>query len=191
MFCYGNFGQLPGGQESERFPKRNIVISCVLLDEFPGVGEGASAPNPVERAAVFGVAPTGNARAWDYMSEPLVRMRNTCLETGTDTLEELLAGVKAGYYLQGAMGGQADANAEFMFGVQEAREIRNGKIGKLLREVSISGDAFEVLKSVDGVGSQFEWDMGAGHCGKGQPAKVDGGGPCIRCRVVIGGRHGS
>ncbi len=35
-----------------------------------------------------------------------------------------------------------------------------------------------------------EWDLGSGYCGKGQPAKVDAGGPWISCQVVLGGRRG-
>ncbi len=141
-----------------------------------------------ESAAHFGVAPTGNARAWQYDDEPLIRMRNTYLEPGERSLDEIIASVDDGYLLKGAGNGQADANAEFMFGVQEAYEIKNGRIGRLLRGASISGDAFEVLSSVDMVSSDFEWAIGNGHCGKGQAAKVDGGGPHVRCEVVVGGR---
>ncbi len=141
-----------------------------------------------ESAARFGVAPTGNARAWLYRDEPLIRMRNTYLEPGEDSFDEMVGGVANGLLMRGAGSGQADSNAEFMFGVQEAYEIKNGKVGKLLRGASISGDAFDVLKSVDSVSSDFEWAIGTGHCGKGQPAKVDGGGPHVRCKVVVGGR---
>jgi TldD protein len=141
-----------------------------------------------ESAAVFGVPPTGNARAWQYDDEPLIRMRNTYIEPGTTPLEEVIAGVREGLLLRGAGSGQADANAEFMFGVQEAYEIRNGKVGKLLRGATISGDAFDVLASVDMLSSGFEWGIGSGACGKGQDAKVDGGGPHVRCRVTVGGR---
>jgi len=77
-----------------------------------------------------------------------------------------------------------------MFGVREARRIKNGRIGELVRGVTISGNAFEVLASVDAVGKDFRWGLGAGSCGrKGQPAKVDAGGPHIRCVVTIGGRQ--
>ncbi|MFH1501541.1 MAG: TldD/PmbA family protein [Candidatus Eisenbacteria bacterium] len=141
-----------------------------------------------ETAAVFGVAPTGNARAWLYDDEPLIRMRNTCVEPGDSALEEMIASIDDGFFLAGAGSGQADANAEFMFGVSEAYEIKGGKLGGLLRGASISGDAFDVLKSVDMVGRDFEWALGTGHCGKGQPAKVDGGGSHVRCNVVVGGR---
>jgi len=42
-----------------------------------------------ESAAELGVAPTGNARAWEYDDEPLIRMRNTYIEPGDKSLEEL------------------------------------------------------------------------------------------------------
>jgi len=141
-----------------------------------------------ETAALFGVTPTGNARAWHYDDEPLIRMRNTYIEPGEHTLEEIIESTDDGLLLDGADSGQADSNAEFMFGVQEAYEIKKGKVGRLLRGATISGDAFEVLSSVDMIGSDFEWAIGSGHCGKGQPAKVDAGGAHLRCTVVVGGR---
>jgi TldD protein len=143
-----------------------------------------------ESAAYYGVEPTGNARAFEYSDEPIIRMRNTYIEPGISSKGEIIAGIKHGYYLQGlGGGGQADSNAEFMFGVREAHEIVNGKIGKLVRGVTISGNAFEVLQSVDAVADDFTWGLGAGHCGKGQLAKVDAGGPHLRCVVTVGGRQ--
>jgi TldD protein len=141
-----------------------------------------------ETAAMFDVPPTGNARAWQFDDEPLIRMRNTYIEPGSSSLDEIIASVKDGFLLRGGGSGQADANAEFMFGVQEAYEIRNGKVGRLLRGATISGDAFEVLGGIDMLSSGFEWGLGSGACGKGQDAKVDGGGPYVRCRVTVGGR---
>ena len=52
---------------------------------------------------------------------------------------------------------------------------------------TVTGNAFEVLRSVDAVSREFHWDLGSGHCGKGQPAKVDAGGPYIRCQALLGG----
>ena len=141
-----------------------------------------------ETAGVFGVRSTGNARAFEYSDEPLIRMRNTYIEPGERTLEELISEVQEGYLLKGARGGQADANAEFMFSVQEAYRIENGKLGELLRGAAISGQAFEVLQSVDGVSREFRFDLGAGYCGKLQPAKVDAGGAYLRCKAIVGGR---
>lgn len=142
-----------------------------------------------ETAYLFGVAPTGNARAWSYSDEPIIRMRNTYIEPGALELDELISEIKHGYFLKGPRGGQADANAEFMFGVQEAYRIENGKVGELLRGVTISGQAFDVLKSCNGVGKEFKWGLGAGYCGKMQLAKVDAGGPYLRCQAIVGGEQ--
>ncbi len=158
---------------------RTVVIDRGVLTSFL---------HDRETAALFGVAPTGNARAWLYDDEPIIRMRNTYIEPGENELDEMIAGIDEGYLMEGVGSGQADANAEFMFGVLEAREIRKGRVGRLMRGATISGDAFDVLSSIDMVGRDFEWAMGSGHCGKGQLAKVDGGGAHVRCNVVVGGR---
>ena len=140
-----------------------------------------------ESAMIFGTASTGNARAFQYSDEPLIRMRNTYIEPGEDKLNDMIRETKHGYIIKGARNGQADANGEFMFGAEEAYLIENGEVKELLRGASISGNAFEVLQSVDKVGNEFEYDIGTGYCGKYQPAKVDGGGPYIRCTAMIGG----
>lgn len=140
-----------------------------------------------ESAMIFGAASTGNARAFQYSDEPLIRMRNTYIEPGDDKLNDMIRETKHGYIIKGARNGQADANGEFMFGAEEVHLIENGEEKELLRGASISGNAFEVLQSVDMVGNEFQYDIGTGYCGKYQPAKVDGGGPYIRCTAIIGG----
>jgi TldD protein len=140
-----------------------------------------------ESAMIFGAASTGNARAFQYSDEPLIRMRNTYIEPGVDKLNDMIRETKHGYIIKGARNGQADANGEFMFGAEEVHLIENGEEKELLRGASISGNAFEVLQSVDMVGNEFQYDIGTGYCGKYQPAKVDGGGPYIRCTAIIGG----
>ncbi|MDD3627276.1 MAG: TldD/PmbA family protein [bacterium] len=141
-----------------------------------------------ESAKIFSVEPTGNSRAYTFSDEPLIRMRNTCIAPGKSNLKEMISEIKNGFYLTGAGSGQADSNAEFMFGVDEVYEIKNGKKGKLHKGATISGQAFEVLKSITHVSKDFEWALGSGYCGKGQAAKVDAGGPYVKCKITIGGR---
>ncbi|NMB25859.1 MAG: TldD/PmbA family protein [Firmicutes bacterium] len=143
-----------------------------------------------ESAAIFDTEPCGNARAFTYQDEPLIRMTNTFVLPGEDNLDQMIQGVDDGFVLKGlGQGGQADATAEFMFGVREAYRITSGKVGEMVKGITISGQAFDVLKSVDAVSSDFAMEMGAGHCGKFQLAKVDSGGPYLRCTVSIGGHH--
>lgn len=140
-----------------------------------------------ETAAIYNVKSTGNARAFEYADEPIIRMRNTYIEPGDYGENEIIKEIKHGYLLKGARNGQADANGEFMFGAQEAYRIEKGEIKDILRGVTISGNAFDVLKSVDAISKNFKFDMGAGYCGKWQLAKVDGGGANLRCKAIVGG----
>lgn len=138
-----------------------------------------------ETAHEFGVAPTGNARAWSFEYDPIIRMRNTYIEPGDWSLEELAEDIGEGFYLRGGLSGQADFNGEFMFGTQEAIRIRDGELAEPLRGVTISGNAFEVLRNVDAVGRDFT--MRTGMCGKEQVNYVGMGGPSLRTRLLLGG----
>lgn len=143
--------------------------------------------NSRESAQHFGMAPGGNARAWMFSDEPLIRMRNTAVHPGKDKLEDMIASIDDGYYLINSGNGQADTTGEFMFGVTMGYEIKGGKLGKALLDTTISGVAFEMLKTVDMVSDTMEWSS-SGFCGKKQPMPVGMGGPALRCKVKIGGR---
>ncbi|MCC8099316.1 MAG: TldD/PmbA family protein [Clostridiales bacterium] len=138
-------------------------------------------------AQQLGMAPTGNARAWLFSDEPLIRMRNTAIHPGTSTLEELIASVDDGYYLVDTNNGQADATGEFMFGVCMGYEIKGGKLGRAILDTTISGIAFDMLKTVDMVSDTVTWNS-SGFCGKKQIIPVGLGGPALRCRIKMGGR---
>ncbi|MBR5619764.1 MAG: TldD/PmbA family protein, partial [Clostridia bacterium] len=138
-------------------------------------------------AAEMGVAPTGNARAYDYSDEPLIRMRNTCILPGTNTLDDLIAAVDDGYLLAYPANGQADATGEFMFGAGFGMEIKKGKLCRPLRGATLSGYAFDLLKSVDMLSNDLVWRSG-GMCGKKTSIQTGMGGPAIKCRALIGGR---
>jgi TldD protein len=140
-----------------------------------------------ESARHFGAKPQGNARAFTFSDEPLIRMRNTAILPGKDKLEDIIASIDDGYYLVKTGNGQADTTGEFMFAVTLGYEIKNGKIGQAIRDTTISGVAFEMLKTVDMVSDDMVWDCG-GFCGKKQPMTVSMGGPALRCDVNIGGR---
>jgi TldD protein len=131
--------------------------------------------------------PTGNARAFAFGDEPLVRMRNTAILPGVDRLDDMIAAVDRGYYLMRASNGQADWTSEFMFGITCGYEIRNGKLGRAIRDTTISGVAFDMLKTVTHVGDTLRWMEGA-WCGKKQLIPVGMGGPALKCRITLGGQ---
>lgn len=143
--------------------------------------------NSKDTALHFGHRITGNARAYGFDDEPLVRMRNTVILPGKSKLEDMIASIENGYYLMKSGNGQADSTSEFMFGIPLGYEIKNGKLGKAIKDTTISGVAFNVLKSVTMVSDDMSWDC-SGMCGKKQPIPVGMGGPAIKCRVNIGGK---
>jgi TldD protein len=142
--------------------------------------------NSRETAARLGIDPTGSARAYSPNDEPLVRMRNTAISPGTSKLDDMIAGVEDGYLLLRTSNGQADSTTEFMFGISLAYEIRGGRIGRAIRDTTVSGSAIKVLQSVDAVSDDMHWTC-AGYCGKKQPMVVSMGGPALRARAHLGG----
>lgn len=203
-----------GGSVAGHNLNKRVASELVSLTDFAHTAFGVSAPLPVyvddegtpakdavlidkgiltgymnsrETALHFGMEPTGNARAFSFSDEPLIRMRNTAVLPGKDKLEDIISSVDDGYYLINTNNGQADTTGEFMFGITMGYEIKNGKLGRAILDTTISGVAFEMLKTVDMVSDSMNWSS-AGFCGKKQPMPVGMGGPELRCKVMIGGK---
>ena len=143
--------------------------------------------NNRESALHFNMEPKGNARAHEFSDEPLIRMRNTAILPGTSKLEDMISSIDDGYYFLKTQNGQADTTGEFMFGVTFGYEIKKGKLGASIRDTTISGVAFEMLKTVDMLSDEMHWDT-SGYCGKKQHMPVAMGGPAIKCKISVGGR---
>ena len=181
-FAHTAFGKevpLPVYVDDEGTPCEDaVLIKDGILTEYM---------NNKESALYFDMKPRGNARAFSFSDEPLIRMRNTAILPGTDKLEDMIASIDNGYYLTRTQNGQADTTGEFMFGITMGYEIKNGKLGKAIRDTTISGVAFDMLKTVDMLSDEISW-ASSGYCGKKQPMPVSDGGPAVKCRINIGGR---
>lgn len=144
-------------------------------------------------ASELNVASTGNGRAQDFRSQPIVRQTNLYMKPGDYKLEELLEDVDEGIYLRGAGagGGQVDTGSgTFTFSVGPSRLIRKGELAGLVRGTVVSGSILETLLGVDAVGSDLTVRTSAfGGCGKdGQMVRVGYGGPHVRVtRISVGG----
>lgn len=85
-----------------------------------------------------GYASTGSGRRESYKYAPTSRMRNTFIEPGNSSLDEMLAGVERGIYAKKMGGGSVQpGTGEFNFSVQEAYLIENGKITKPLKSATL------------------------------------------------------
>ena len=203
-----------GGSIAGEYLNKQVASPLITLVDFAHTARGQQCPVPIyvddegteaidsviiengilknyllnkEAARHFGMNPAGNARASEYTDEPLIRMRNTAILPGNDKFEEMLASIDKGYYLVKSSNGQADSTSEFMFGVVMGYEINKGKMGRALKNTTISGVAFEMMKTVTMVSDQMSWSC-AGMCGKKQAIPVGMGGPAVKCKINIGGK---
>jgi TldD protein len=104
---------------------------------------------------------------------PIQRMPNISLQPLTETcsLDDLIAGVEHGIYINGAGSWSIDQQRDnFQFSGQLFYEIRNGKLGPMLRDVAYQGRTVPFWNSLDGLGDRSTYFLGGTFtCGKGQP----------------------
>ncbi|MCM1194797.1 MAG: TldD/PmbA family protein [Corallococcus sp.] len=132
-------------------------------------------------AAALGEEVTGNARAINCDYEPIVRMTSTFIEAGKDSFEELIKPIKHGYYVYSIKHGSGMST--FTIAPNIAYEINNGKIGKPVKIAVLTGNVFETLGLIDGIGNDRRLlSFVTGGCGKMEqyPLNVGLGGPHIR-----------
>lgn len=179
-------GFLPGGRGNTPYDDEGVRREKTTLIKD---GHLHSLLHSRETAAKMGAQPTGNARGVSYEHEPIVRMRNTYIENGPSSFEEMIQDVDRGIYAVAAYGGQTELE-QFSFSAAYAHEIVNGEIGGLVRNVVLSGNLFETMRSIDAIGNDLCIEGGVGGCGKGGqfPLPVTAGAPHVRIRnVTIGG----
>ncbi len=177
--CQGQETMIPVYADDEGTPARDaVLIERGVLRDFM---------SSRDTAQQLGLSPSGSARAYGPHDEPLVRMRNTAILPGASKQAEMIAGVEQGYLLLATANGQADSTTEFMFGITLGYEIRNGKVGRAIRDTTLSGNAIRMLQTVDAVSDDMHWTC-AGYCGKKQTMVVSMGGPALRARAHLGGQ---
>jgi TldD protein len=129
-----------------------------------------------ETAAEIGLERSGGCmRADGFSRQPLVRMTNVNLEPGdAGTLEELIADTDRGVLLDTNRSWSIDSRRlQFQFGAEAAWEIRDGRLGRLLRNPSYAGTTPRFWGSMDAVCSASEWRLASVvNCGKGEPGQV-------------------
>ncbi len=137
----------------------------------------------------LGTAPTGNGKRENYAHKVYTRMTNTVFDSGTDTLEDMIASVKHGYLLKGTESGMEDPKH---WGIQciisRGYEIKDGKLtGKVVAPVVMTGYVPDLLGGICMASTDREVE-GTGACGKGYKewVKVADGGPYLKSRARLG-----
>jgi TldD protein len=129
-----------------------------------------------ETAARIGLERSGGCmRAASFSRQPLVRMTNVNLEPGdAGSLAELIAATDRGIYLETNRSWSIDSRRlGFQFATEIAREIRDGRLGGLLRNPSYAGVTPDFWGGLDAVCSRPEWRLWSVlNCGKGEPGQA-------------------
>jgi TldD protein len=162
---------LPGalgsfGYDDEGTPAQKVDI--VKDGTWVGVLSGR------DSAARAGLPPGGMVRSDGYDRLPMVRMTNVGLVPGESSLEEMIAATDDGIYMETNRSWSIDdKRLNFQFGCEVGREIKNGQLGRLVRNPTYTGITPQFWGSMDMLGNADEWIFwGTPNCGKGQPMQV-------------------
>ncbi len=134
----------------------------------------------------------GNARIDRYNRFPLVRMSNLYLEPdpeGPKDIDELIAETKEGIYgIDWKSHSIDDKRVNFQFAVQIAYEIKNGEIGKPLKNTIYQAATPEFWGGLDMMTKDWKIEGHGPVCGKGAPYMqsmwISHGGPWSRFQGV-------
>lgn len=143
----------------------------------------------LQSALALGTKPTGNGKRQSIERKAYTRMTNTYFEPGKDKLEDMIASIKDGLFLEMPCSGMEDPkNWGIQCMVTLAREIKDGKFtGKIYSPIVLTGYVPDLLKSISMMSDELH-HCGSGMCGKGYKewVKVSDGGPYIKARIRLG-----
>jgi TldD protein len=145
----------------------DIIMDGIFLNYQTAIGQAQLIGQPRSNGCAF-------ADSWG--SFPIQRMPNVSLQPNKKdcSLHDLFADVKRGIYIVGNGSWSIDQQRHnFQFGGQLFYEIKNGKLGGMLRDVAYQGTTVEFWNSMDGIGDKSTYFLGgAPNCGKGQPEQT-------------------
>jgi TldD protein len=125
-----------------------------------------------DSAAVAGLDYGGSVRADGWARLPMVRMTNVGLQPGPHRLEEMIAATDDGIMMDlNRSWSIDDKRLNFQFGCEIGWEIKNGKLGRMLKNPTYTGIGPRFWQSMDMLDSDVvAW--GTPNCGKGQPGQI-------------------
>jgi len=127
-----------------------------------------------QTASRLGMTSNGCMRASGWNRLPIIRMTHVSLEPGTWDLADLISDTDDGIYMETNRSWSIDDRRyNFQFGTEIGYEIKNGKLGRMLRNPTYTGITPEFWNSCDAVANEKYWKMyGTPNCGKGQPGQI-------------------
>ncbi len=161
--------------------KNNVLIKNGILKEY--------LTDNID-AVTLNSSSTGSARRESYKNKAISRMNNTYLEIGNDKVEDMIKSIDYGIYAKKLGGGSVSPNTgEFNFNVTFGYIIKDGKIDKPIKNVSLIGSALDILSNVEMVSDDL--DFSTGYCGaESGNVPVTLGQPTIKVsKILVGGSN--
>ena len=128
-----------------------------------------------ESAAAIGRASSGCMRADGWNRTPLIRMTTVSLEPGqAGSLDDLIVDTGNGIYLETNNSWSIDdKRLNFQFACEIGWEIRDGKLGRMVKRPNYTGITPQFWGACDAICSREAWQVhGLDNCGKGEPMQV-------------------
>jgi TldD protein len=127
-----------------------------------------------DTAPLLGLSSNGCVRADNWNRLPMIRMTNVSLQPGTWKLPDLIADTDDGIYMSiNKSWSIDDRRLNFQFGVEMAYEIKNGKLGQVLKNATYTGITPQFWGSCDAICGRDDWTVwGTPNCGKGEPMQT-------------------
>jgi len=179
---------VPGQFASYSFDDTGAVATREYVIKEGILQRGLGSLESQARSGVCGVA---CARACSWNRPPIDRMANLNLEPGNTSLEEMVANIEHGVYMESNRSWSIDDRRyKFQFGCEYAKLIENGKLTQTLRNPNYRATTPEFWHSLTQVGNADNWEMyGTAMCGKGEPNQaiwVGHGSPvCLFANVEV------
>lgn len=152
------------GCAAAEFP---IIENGILRNFQMALGQAGSIGLERSNGCAYAARPT------DF---PIQRMPNISLKPNPSpcSLNELFAGVDHGLYIVGSGSWSIDQQRDnFQFSGQLFYEIKNGRLGQMLRDVAYQGRTLDFWNAMDGLGDASTYFLGGSfYCGKGEPVQL-------------------
>lgn len=116
----------------------------------------------LQTAGMAGVESTGNGLRAGLQSEPVPGISNLVMKEGKVSFKEMIKDISEGIVIDQVLGlGQGNIiSGAFSNNVQLGYKIKKGKIVGRVKDVMVSGNAIEELKSIVALGEKPKWISG-------------------------------
>jgi TldD protein len=162
---------IPGALGTFGFDDEGSPAQCVDIVK-EGIWVGTLSGR--DSAAVAGLPSGGMVRGDGYNRIPMVRMTNVGLLPGEGTLAEIISDTEDGVYMSTNRSWSIDdRRLNFQFGCEIGWEVKNGELGRMVKNPTYTGITPQFWGSMDRLAGVDEWThWGVPNCGKGQPVQV-------------------